>query len=201
MTIPYRTRKILKNIAVVLLFAVLAALLAIGIWVLWLEAYIVFDRDQGASLNLELPRKVPTGQVAAPPEAETVSIYYNEGDNAINTSRELQQLTGYYVELAALKDTASVRSQLQALPKDTPILIDVKNIYGSSYYSSTVIGQQTDTLDVAAMDELLAYLNKSGMYTIARLPALCDKYYGLNHVPDGLYHSSRGYLWMDDNGC
>lgn len=201
MTIPYRTRKLLKNVATVLLILLLAALLVTGIWVLWLEAYIVFDRDQGASLDMSLPRRVPTGQVAVLPEEETVSIYYNEGDNAINTSKELAQLVGYYVERDALKDLGTVRSQIQALPAGTPILIDVKNVYGSAYYSSMVVGQQSGEIDIAAMDELIAYLNKSGMYVIARLPALCDKYYGLNHVPDGLYHSSRGYLWMDDNGC
>jgi len=51
------------------------------------------------------------------------------------------------------------------------------------------------------MDEFLKFLKTSGMYTIARLPALRDYEYGLNHVVDGLHHSSRGYLWQDDDGC
>ena len=153
MTIPYRTRKLLKNVATVLLILLLAALLVTGIWVLWLEAYIVFDRDQGASLDMSLPRRVPTGQVAALPEEETVSIYYNEGDNAINTSKELAQLVGYYVEREALKDLGTVRTQIQALPAGTPILIDVKNVHGSAYYSSMAVGQQSGEIDIAAMDE------------------------------------------------
>ena len=35
-------------------------------------------------------------------EKTDVSIYYNEGENALSTSRELTQITGYYANAAAL---------------------------------------------------------------------------------------------------
>jgi hypothetical protein len=111
-------------------------------------------------------------------------------------------MVGYYVELSQLRESVSaVQEQIRLLPPGTPVLVDVKNIYGSAYYSSGVVEPRSDQVDIAAMDELLKYLSRSGMYTIARLPALCDKAYGRNHVASGIYHKSRGYLWMDGNGC
>ena len=202
MTIPYRTRKILKNVAAVLMIVLLVGLVAGMIWLLWLDRYVVYTRDQGAVLDMSLSQELKPGVVATPPDmSETISIYYNEGENAINTSKDLIQMIGYYVERETMQDPQTLRSQIQALPAGTPVLVDVKNVYGSAFYSSTVVDQKTTELDIAAMDELIAFINKSNVYTIARVPALCDKNYGLNHVSDGLYHKSRGYLWMDDNGC
>jgi len=51
------------------------------------------------------------------------------------------------------------------------------------------------------MDELIAFLDRSSVYTIARFPALRDYTYGLNHVPDGVHHTSGRYLYQDDKGC
>jgi len=202
MTIPYRTRRMIRRVIVTVLVLALAATLVWGCWLLWLHKYVYFRAGEGAVLDFELGPIAADGQPAVPPpEDETVSIYYNEGDQAVNVSRELQQIIGYYIEPDALQDMAVVRSQLQALPSDTPVMVDVKDIYGNFYYSSTVSTSRAGSVDPKAMDELIDYLKKSGTYTIARLPALRDKAYGLAHDEDGVFHSSRGYLWMDDAGC
>lgn len=201
MKIPYRTRKLLLRIAVAVLILLFVGLLAYGGGLLWSDKYIYYTPD-GAVMDPDLQPISRNGQLAVPPEAEaTVPIYYNEGDNTINTSKELTQLVGYYIDAEQLQDIAAVKSQLQALPKGTPIMIDVKSIYGSFYYSSSVTESRSDSVDTQAMDELLTYLDQSGAYTIARLPGLRDKEYGLNHDEDGVFHSSRGYLWMDEEGC
>lgn len=202
MIIPYRTRRLLQRIAVTALIVFLAVALVWGCWLLWLHKYVVFTADGGAVLDFSLAPMSGQGELATPPEnVETIPIYYNEGDNAINISKELTQLIGYYVEPDAMNDLAAVRSQIHALPTGTPVMIDVKSIYGSFYYNSSVSAARSTDVDSAAMDELLDYLDKAGMYTIARLPGLRDKDYGLSHDEDGVFHSSRGYLWMDDNGC
>ena len=50
------------------------------------------------------------------------------------------------------------------------------------------------------MDNLIRKLKDSGYYTIARLPALRDRAYGLEDPNEGL-PVSAGYLWMDEDGC
>ena len=89
MAIPYRTRRFLKNTLIFLL--VLALLLACAwvIWMLWLDRYVVYTAD-GAVLDFSYSSKELAGQPAVPPgELPTVSIYYNEGDNALTTTLEL----------------------------------------------------------------------------------------------------------------
>lgn len=201
MTLSYRTRRYLYRLAVVLLFLILIAALVWLCWLLWLERYVVYTQD-GAELNFNLSADGLAGQVAVPPSPEeTISIYYNEGDDAVSTGTELTQLMGYYADSAALsQDIDAVRSQIEALPLGTPVMLDVKNISGYFFYSTTVGADTSSSVDVDAVDELIAYLKTSGLYTIARLPAFRDYSYGLNHVSDGL-PTSKGYLWMDDSRC
>lgn len=202
MIFSYRTRQILKNIAVVLLMILLVLALVLMCWFLWLERFVVYTRDQGAILDFGLSADFGPGEQAVPPEPEDpVSIYYNEGENTLNTSTELTQMAGYYVDAATLEeDLDAVRTQLRSLPSGTPVLVDVKSIYGNFFYSSNVSDKRNSALDTAAMDELIKLMEANGLYAIARIPALRDYYYGLNHVPDGL-PLPGGYLWMDEDYC
>ena len=62
-------------------------------WVIWLERYVVYTRD-GATLNFELKDTPGAGQLAMPPSAgETVPIYVNEGLDAIDLDKELEQIS------------------------------------------------------------------------------------------------------------
>lgn len=200
MTIPYRTRQILKRVALCALAVLLIAALFLSIWFVWLKRYVIYT-SEGAKLDFSLGA-FTQGQVAErPAPQETVSIYYNEGENAVETSTELTQMTGYYIEAAAMQeDMDAVISQVRQLAAGTPVMVDVKNIYGSFYYSSNVCDQRASSVDTEKMDELIKLLGTKDVYTIARLPALRDYYYGLHHVPDGL-PLPGGYLWMDDDSC
>lgn len=202
MVIPYRTRRMLKRVGITALIVLLVAAVIWLCWFLWLGRFVVYTRDGGVQLDFDRSSKDIVGQPAtAPPPSDPVSIYYNEGDHQLNVSRELTQIVGYYISTEDLeKDIASVKPQLQQLENGTPVMIDVKSIQGNFYYSSSVSEKRNPDIDTAAMDDLLDYLKLADFYTIARLPALRDFHYGLNHVSDGL-PTAGGYLWMDDDRC
>lgn len=202
MSISYRTRQGLRRFAVILLVVILLAVLVWICWMLWLNRFVVYTRD-GAKLDFDL-QPIQSGELAAPPGVqETVPIYYNTGDNQVETSTELAQMIGYYVSTEELEEqgVSAIRAQIQALPAGTPIMIDVKDIRGSFFYSSAVSTKRNSDIDSSAMDSLISYLRTSDKYIIARFPALRDYNHGLNNVPDGLHHSSRLYLWQDDKRC
>lgn len=203
MNIPYRTRYALKRVVTVALIVLLIAALVFICWFVWLKRYVIYTRDQGAVLDMELSAQVAAGEEALPPaQAETISIYYNEGENAINTSKELTQITGYYADTAALeKSVDTVWSQAKALPTGTPVMLDVKNGKGNFFYSSSVSSHRNSKIDTATMDAMIADLNSKGMYLIARLPAFRDYQFGLSDTSNGLFVKSGAYLWADSSYC
>ena len=201
MNISYRTRHILKQVGIYLLIAAVVGVLIYLCWFLWLGRYVIYTRDQGAVLNMELDPQIPEGPVAVEPEQETISIYYNEGDNAINTSRELTQIVGYYADTEALADMEMVKRQVSLLETGTPVMLDVKDGKGRFFYSSAVGSERRSAIDPVAMDELIAQLDKKGMYLIARLPAFRDYQFGLSQTSNGLFVASGAYLWADDDYC
>lgn len=199
MILPYRTRCALRRLLFVLLALAVLAFVVWGCWMIWLSRYVVYTRD-GVKLDFSLPEKVPTGQTAKPTEPED-KIQVNYSDDVAGGSTPLTQLKGYYADINALTaGIPAVKAQIQALPAGTPVMVDVKSISGRFFYSSGVSDVRSETINTQEMDDLIDYLDQSGMYTIARLPALRDFYYGLNHVSDGL-PIEGGYLWPDEQGC
>ncbi len=199
MKIPYRTRLSLKRGAIITLAVLLVLSLVVTCWFVWLKRYIVYTRDEGAVLDMSLSAQIQDGVEALPPATqETVNIYYNEGDNAINTSRELQQMTGYYASTEALRGGISnVEQQIRNLDEEVPIMLDVKSSKGDFYYSSAVSTNRDSKIVPEEMDALIKNLKAAGRYLIARLPALRDRYYGLHNVNDGVFDSRGAYLFSD----
>lgn len=201
MIFSYRTRQTLKRIAIAVLLILLVLSIMLVFWFMWLERFVVYTSDGNAILDLSLSATFAPGEEAvAPTPGPTVPIYYNDGENVIITTTELTQMHGYYIDEEALKDIAAVRSQLETLPAGTPVMLDVKSIYGNFYYSSEVSTRRNSDLNISAVDALISDLTSGNLYVIARLPALRDYYYGLNNVPDGL-PTAGGYLWMDSDYC
>lgn len=204
MSMTYRTRRRLSRIGTVLLALLLLFVVVWFCWVVWIERYVVYTRD-GAELDLELSANEMVGEVAQAPvvDENSVSIYFNEGDNAIDTTNALKQLNGYYIDSNQLtSNIAGVWDMLDYLPSGTPVMIDLKGGYGSFYYSSTLSGALTSqSVSVASVDELISEMKSRGFYVIARVSALRDYNYGLNHVEQGLYMLSRAGLWADSGGC
>lgn len=203
MNIPYRTQRTLKRVAVAVLIFILIAALVWLCWFVWLKRYIIYTRENGAVLDMQMSAHIPEGEVAVPPPPqETVSVYYNEGDNTINTSKDLTQIAGYYANTSALeKGIDTVLQQASMLPPGTPVMLDVKSGKGNFFYSSALSDKRHKKIDPLAMDELIKELDKKGLYLIAKLPALRDYHYGLVHDEDGLFVESGRYLWADDGYC
>ncbi len=204
MNIPYRVRHALKKSAVVLLVIalILGAVLLCGF--LWLKRFVVYTRDGGAVLDLTLRGEVPAGEEAVPSPTTGMNplVYINEGENTINTSKELSRFVGYYADLAALDaGLDTVRKQAKALPTGTPIMLDVKTPKGNFLYNSSVSEHRHSNVDNAQMDALISELDEAGYYLIARLPAFRDYQFGLKNVPCGLSVRSGAYLWADDDYC
>lgn len=200
MTIPYRTQRVLKRILWIVLAIAIVLAAVWACWLLWVQRYIVYSADGKARLDFDLP-PISSGQLAVEPDDPNISIRYDQNDEMVGAATELAQMEGYYVELSDLQDISAVKAQIQALPTGTAVMVDVKNIKGAFYYSSAVSSTRSTQINTEEFDDLIATLNRSGMYAIARLPALRDYTYGLNHVSDGVHHSSGGYLYMDDDGC
>jgi hypothetical protein len=205
MSIPYRTRSALKRFFTgALIFLAVAALLFI-IWLLWLGRFVVYTRDGGVKLDFDRPATNLSGELAQKPIIENpISIYYNEGDNQISTSTEMTRISGYYVSGAELEDDLSgILAQIRQLPKGAAVMVDVKSAYGNFFYSSTVSQHRNPDLDTEAMDAFIKEINKLGYYTIARVPALRDKNFGLANTSCGLAEAGgwlwedRGFYWLD----
>ncbi len=202
MNIPYRTRRKLHRLGLVLTVLLLIGTVIWLCWVVWLQRYVVYT-DGGAELNFDRSANEVVGEVAQPPVAEAnVRIFYNEGANAIDASNDLTQLNGYYITSDMFQnDMETVMLQIERLPAETPVMIEMKGAFGSFFYSSqlsdAVISQSTD---IAAVATLLDRLQTKGFYTIAQVSSLRDRSFGLTHVSSGLYMLNRAGLWMDEGG-
>lgn len=200
-TITYKTRRKLKTIGTFALVVALVLVIAWFCWIVWLERYVVYTRD-GAQVDFKLSEQ-PTdfGQTAEPPvPPETVSIYFNEGAATVETSTELAQLYGYYIDVTMLQDIDSIRSKISTLPAGTAVMLDVKSIHGAFYYSTSLDASIDTRVSPTEVDALIKDMNARNLYTIARLPSLRDRDFGLNNVSAGL-PLPGGYLWMDSEGC
>ena len=201
MSLTFTTKRKLQRIGFAALALLMVGILVWFCWVIWLERYVVYT-DDGATLNFEL-EDPGTGNLAAPPSAdETVSIFYNEGENAIDANAELGQITGYYIDSETLQtDIAGTRELIASLSSGTAVMMEVKSIKGSFYYSSELSDAvMASNMDTVAVDSLIEDMNSRNLYTIASVPAFRDWNYGLNHVSSGL-PLPQGYLWVDSQGC
>ena len=203
MRIPYRTQRFLRRLGLISLILLMLFIIAWFCSVVFLERYVVYTRE-GAMLDLSVSANDIIGEVATPPVGSTdITIFYNEGDDAVTMSNELLQLDGYFIDIEELKtNIAACWDLLEPLKANTPIMIDLKGGYGSAYYSSTLPGIITSSeVSVASVDELIGYMNDKNFYTIARISAFRDYYYGLNHVSSGLMHVNGLGLWPDEGHC
>ena len=205
MSIPYRTRRKLKKLAVFLV--VLAVLLALAVvaFVVYLERFIIYTR-QGVVLDMEMDPTISlAGAVEAMPPAEDdpVEIYYNEGENAVAMNKDLEPVWGYYITTQDLvNNIALCRERIALLESGTAVMIELKNGFGTYNYATGISGAKvTDGVDTQAVSALIQDLNSRNLYVIGRISAFRDRDYGLNHVNQGIYHVNRKGLWPDDQHC
>lgn len=202
MAIPYRHKRALNRLGTIALILLLLFFVAWLCWVVWIQRYVVYTSN-GATIDFSLSANDLQGEEATPPQAEAnVSIFYNEGADAIDTTHEMTQLNGYYVTNDMYKDDiANVTLQLERLPSGTPVMIEMKGPYGSFFYPSQISGATISaSTDVQAVAELVSRMKTKGFYMIAQISAFRDREFGDQNVSSGLYMLSRAGLWMDQGG-
>ena len=204
MIIPYRTQRKLKRLGLVLL---VLALIGVLVWfcsVIFLERYIVYTRD-GAHLDFSVAPEDMSGEIARPPVGSAnVSIFYNEGADALDSNAVLKKLDGYYIDAASMSadHISQVWESLKVIPRDTPVMIELKGGNGYFYYNSSLADAvKATTVSTDAVDELIKELKKRGYYTIAKVSTFRDYNFGLNNVPQGLPVIGTPYLWPDAGNC
>jgi len=207
MSIPYRTRRVLRRLCVAVLVLMLIAAVLGLCWLLWLNRYVVYTRD-GVKLDFNLSMEYPEGEIPQKPEpGETVEVLFrDEPQEEEDRFAELIRFSGYSVELSRLlTDFDTVKQQLEALPEGSTIALEIKNFRSDSYYSTNV-GMKAEEFDVTKVDQLIRDLKAKGHYLIARIPAFQEYRYILEdertRVPFGLFKPNKNGLWLDsENSC
>ena len=202
MNIPYRHRRILNRVSTVAMILLLIFLVVWLCWVIWLQRYVVYTSD-GARLDFNESAYDVIGKEAVKPQAAAnVSIFYNEGANAIDTTNEMSPISGYYITSDMFQqEYDNVMLQVERLSAGTAVMIDMKGPYGSFYYASNLPDAvQSASTNIDQVSALVDKMKSKGFYTIARISALRDYNFGLNHVPAGLYMLNRAGLWLDTGG-
>ena len=95
-----------------------------------------------------------------------------------------------------------VRAALSQADDYNAVMVDVKSIFGSFYYSNAISGAAKATvLDIKQVDQLIAELaQQKGVTLIARVPAFSDPEYALKHQSQAL-PLYNGALWTDEHDC
>lgn len=205
MKLTFTAKRRLQRVGIIALILVMLAILVWFCWVIWLERYVVYSRE-GATLNFE-PADPGIGQVAAPPSSnETIPVYVNEGSDAIDTNVELTAISGYYIDTDTLQnDLAGARDAIATLPAGTAVMVELKNIWGSFFYSSSLPDATLSSqIDPAAVDGLITDITSRNLYAIAMIPAFRERYYCLidnSHASAGLAQAGKAYLWADEESC
>lgn len=201
--LTFSTRRRLQRIGIASLVVILLIVAVWACWVIWVGRYVVYSRD-GAKIDLKVPLQVSGGQLAVPPSAEeTIPLYINEGSDAINTSTDLTQINGYYIDTDTLQnEMALVMETISTLPSGTAVMVELKNEWGTFFYTSALEDATVSTkLDVAAVDNLIKELNSKNLYTIAKIPAFRERNFVLKRNSSFLLNSRRQYGWEDDDKC
>ena len=204
MSLSYRARRRWRRTFTTIVVILCITIIAFAGWVIWLDRYIIYTRD-GAQLNFQMSA-IPKGgeQAQQPDNFEPVKIVQPEVKNDLGpVVVDPISISGYYVDHSDLKDNIpGILEKIQELPAGTAILMDMKNLKGSFYYSTTVGSTVYKEIDQEQMTQLLTYLANHDLHAIARIPAFRDWEYGLNHVPQGLpKKGGKGELWIDDKNC
>lgn len=199
--ISYKTRRRLTKLGFWLLALLVIAVAVWLVWMLWLSRHVVYTR-QGAHLDFSSSSRDIQGVAAKPQtEKEPVTIYYNEGENTLQSTAEMTQMYGYYIDGEMLsKDFDGVLRTLRKLPAGTPVLLEVKDVMGRFYYT-TSLGTNRKDIDPARVDALINELVQGDLYSIARFPAFREYLFAVDNVNFGLSSTKGAYLFLDSTRC
>ena len=120
MTLSYRTRKALMNLATTTLILILVAAVLWLCWIVWVGRYMVYHRD-GPRLDFSVSPVIPEGieaQWTSP--SHSVKVYYNEPEIQLPVvDKEPTRISGYYIDVEALKsDVEPLIAKLELLERN-----------------------------------------------------------------------------------
>lgn len=201
--LSFRAKLRCKKLGKALLVALIAGLILWLLWMIWLQRYLVFTRE-GVSLDFDRSTKLLEDREPTPlqpEETRNIQLIYDH-DTDLEQQQGLTAILGWYADTEMLLDgVAPVAQALAQAGPDSAVMLDVKSKFGNYYYSTSLSGAGTsDSIEIAAMDQLIQELSKSGCYLIARLPALRDSAFAEANQEAGLALSS-GALWTDAEQC
>ncbi len=201
MIFSYRTRQFFRRFFHLLLTVLAAALALALVWLLWLQRFVVYT-PEGAVLDFYWNRDNSAAVEAKPLKPlEDIYIQYGPGIGGSSSESGLQKLTGYYVGTDQLQeDLASVQQKLLSLPAGTPVLLDVKGIWGYFFYPTAVGNTTSTSFDMETMEAFFEAVNSAGLYTVARLPAFRDYDFARTH-PSCALTRPNGYTYEDEDHC
>lgn len=200
----YRNKRLVRRTLLTALLIVLGLAALIFCRFLYLGRYVAYD---GTGAHLDYEQRLRSERLPAPEAAQEADFAFDivlTGETGEDGAQAgLSRLTGYYITTSMLAESvADVRQALSQQEDYNAILIDVKSIYGSFYYSSAITGAAKATvLDIKQVDALIEELSQRKDVTlIARVPAFSDPEYALKHQSQAL-PLSNGALWTDENDC
>lgn len=199
----YRNKRLVKKTLKIALAGLLGIAALIICRVIYLGRFVTYD-DQGAHLDyaqhLQADR---TPEVQAPEEDFSFDTVLDDTSEEDASQSGSLRLTGYYITTTMLANNLDeVRAALNQYDDYNAIMLDVKSVFGSFYYSSSITGAVKATvMDVTQVDALIKELTqKKGVTLIARVPAFSDPEYALKHQSQAL-PLYNGALWTDENNC
>ena len=186
----YRGRTSKGKIALAVLL-VLIILAAVGF--LWLQEYIVYDRD--GSFHLELPWKTetPPAEEEVPPEDVEITIQEPEKPKALAAfSASAAPLTQ-----AGWKD-AWLGASVMSAPAYNAAAVTLKDSTGHIYFAATgaAAGTVSTAEDTAAA---LAEVTESSYHSIARMSCFLDPIAARADVEGMGLKNTGGYIFYDGN--
>ena len=186
----YRGRTSKGKIALAVLL-VLIILAAVGF--LWLQEYIVYDRD--GSFHLELPWKTetPPAEEEVPPEDVEITIQEPEKPKALAAfSASAAPLTQ-----AGWKD-AWLGASVMSAPAYNAAAVTLKDSTGHIYFAAT--GAAAGTVSTAEDTEAaLAEVTESSYHSIGRMSCFLDPIAARADVEGMGLKNTGGYIFYDGN--
>lgn len=198
----YRNKRILKRALVVLCVLAALALMFCLCRFIYLQRYLVYSED---GVRFDYDQQIDREPQISKPQWDPsdVEIITQEPAEQVSTNTDvpMTRLSGYYLSTEMLLDMERVKEAMAETEEMDAVMLDLKSIYGNFYYSSGLPGAVKSSADIAAVDNLIEQLaNDPNVYLIARIAALSDNNFALDHQNCGLPLRS-GALWMDSNGC
>ena len=199
----YRNKRLLKRTLLTILLVLLGIAALVVCRFIYVGRFVIYD-SSGAHLDYEQHLSATRApEAAASDEDFSFDTVLDAASDEEDTSSQTGKLTGYYLTTTMMaRDMDAVRAALSQMDDYNAVMIDVKSVYGSFYYSTAISGAAKATvMDIKQVDSLISELaQQKGVTLIARVPAFSDPEYSLKHQSQAL-PLYNGALWTDENNC